>query len=136
MDGYTFKEMIPPVDNYMALRNAVHWITASREACERALKHTLYAVCVWHDGHMIGQARVVGDDSVAFYIQDVIVHPDHQGKGIGKAILQMILAYIRSQASPGSFIGLMAAEHASGFYEQFGFSKRPETMPGMGMRIP
>jgi hypothetical protein len=30
-----------------------------------------------------------------------------------------------------NFVGLMAAKEASGFYEQYGFTKRPPEGPGM-----
>jgi ribosomal protein S18 acetylase RimI-like enzyme len=136
INNYTFEPMLPSVDDYCALRDAVHWWNVSREATERALKNSLFAVCVWHEGQMIGHGRVVGDGSIVFYIQDVIVHPAHQGKGIGTQIMEMIMRYVRSQATTGTYVGLMSAERAVALYEKFGFTKRPDNMPGMGMHIP
>lgn len=135
MNGYSFETLIPSVDEYCALRTAVHWCNLSREATERGLKHSLFAVCVKYDDMVIGHGRVVGDGSMVFYIQDVIVHPDHQRQGIGSTVMEMIMQYIRSQATVGSFVGLMSAECAVGLYERFGFSRRPANMPGMELRI-
>lgn len=135
MNSYSFELRTPSVDEYCALRTTVNWSNVSREATERGLKHSLFAICVKYDDLVIGHGRVVGDGSMVFYIQDVIVHPDHQGQGIGSTIMEIILQYIRSQATEGSFVGLMSAERAVGLYEKFGFSKRPENMPGMELRI-
>ena len=40
---------------------------------------------------LIGLARAISDDSSIAYIQDILVHPDHQGQGLGKRLVQSIL---------------------------------------------
>ncbi|GHO64053.1 hypothetical protein KSC_029450 [Ktedonobacter sp. SOSP1-52] len=66
-----------------------------------------------------------------FYLQDIIVLPAFQGKGLGKRLMGAIMAYLEQHALPGAFIGLMAAKDASTFYTQFGFVVRPPERPGM-----
>ena len=49
---------------------------------------------------LIGLARAVSDDATIAYIQDILVHPDYQGKGIGKALVSSILnryAHVRQK---------------------------------------
>jgi GNAT superfamily N-acetyltransferase len=66
-----------------------------------------------------------------FYLQDIIVLPAFQGKGLGKRLMNAILAYLEEHAHPGAFVGLMAAKDVSSFYTQFGFAVRPSERPGM-----
>ena len=75
--------------------------------------------------------RVVGDGSIYFYIQDVIVLPEYKGKGVGKRIMMEIERYLDKTISHYAFIGLMAADGVASFYHQFGFAKRPKEAPGM-----
>jgi GNAT superfamily N-acetyltransferase len=60
--------------------------------------------------------RVVGDGGIYFYVQDVIVVPEWQRRGIGSEIMNAIMAFVGSNASPGAFVGLMAARGAAQFY--------------------
>lgn len=59
-----------------------------REAWAASLK-TLAA----HDGEtLVGVIRAVGDGVSILYIQDVIVHPAYQRRGIGTRLMQEMLA--------------------------------------------
>jgi len=66
-----------------------------------------------------------------FYIQDLIVQPDFQSKGVGTAILQALMTYLKANAKPGSFVGLMAATGRKEFYRKFDFKVRAVDAPGM-----
>ena len=39
--------------------------------------------------------RIIGDDRIAFFIKDVVVHPDYQDEGIGKLVMDKLLNYIK-----------------------------------------
>ena len=101
------------------------------EATERGLSNSLFGVIAVCDERMVGCGRVVGDDGIYFYIQDIIVLPEYQGKGIGRAIMDQVMKYLRSRATPNAFIGLMAAKEVAEFYEKYGFAKRAQNRPGM-----
>jgi hypothetical protein len=45
--------------------------------------------------------------------------------------MDAVLGYLEGAAKPGAFVGLMAAEGAGGFYERYGFQRRPDDRPGM-----
>jgi len=66
-----------------------------------------------------------------FYIQDLIVHPEFQSKGVGKAMMKELMAYLKTNAKPGAFIGLMAAKGLEKFYRIFEFKVRDFDAPGM-----
>jgi GNAT superfamily N-acetyltransferase len=129
--GYEVVDGTPDRETYRRLRLAVGWTDLADEAIDRGLAASLYS-CVARDGdEVVGCARVVGDDGVYFYLQDVIVDPAHQGRGVGAALMASVIAYLDRAVPPGSFVGLMAARGAERFYEPYGFVRRGEDQPGM-----
>ena len=135
MDNYTIVERTPTVEEYRGLREAVGWHNLSCERTQNALRNSVYSVCVLNDGAVVGCGRVVGDGHLYYYLQDVIVHPAHQGKGVGKRITQAIVDRVSGLAESGAFFGLMAAPNVAPFYEKFGFQKRADDKPGMSVWI-
>jgi ribosomal protein S18 acetylase RimI-like enzyme len=101
------------------------------EAIEAGLENSLFSVCVISENKVIGCGRVIGDGGIYFYVQDIIVLPEFQGRGIGERIMDVIMEYLRAHAPEGAFIGLMAAKGVHRFYERYGFKKRPSDAPGM-----
>lgn len=110
-----------------------NFIEYAKEDVEVALKNTLYSVCVYDGDKEIGIARVVGDGRICFFIKDVVVHPDYQGKNIGKLIMSYLFKYFAEVAADNAYIGLMATPNTEGFYEKFGFIRRPNERYGSGM---
>jgi ribosomal protein S18 acetylase RimI-like enzyme len=130
-DDYHLVERTPTVEQYLRLRASVGWRHLDESMAATALANSLYVVCVLHDNKVIGCGRIVGDGGVFFYVQDVAILPDFQGKGLGKRLMTALMHYIASHAHPGATIGLMAAPGAAGFYTQFGFEVCPPDRPGM-----
>lgn len=124
-------EGLPSPVRYAELRKSVGWYPVEEGAVVRGLEASLYSVCALDGETVVGCGRVVGDGGVYFYLQDVIVLPRYQGRGIGAALMDRLMAYLRDTARTGAFVGLMAADGVAGFYEGYGFSKRPEGGPGM-----
>ncbi len=124
-------ERPPTVDEYQALRKAVGWAEVDRQTVERGLRDALFSVCLLRDGEVIGCGRVVGDGAIYLYVQDVIVLPEYQGRRLGIRIMDAIMGFVGQRASGNTFVGLMAADDVSGFYERYGFAKRPPNRPGM-----
>lgn len=133
-DSFQIIERVPAVREYLTLREAVGWGRLDEHLAEQGLAGALFTVCALHDGNVIGCARVIGDGGLYFYLQDVIVLPRFQGRGLGKRLMEPIMRYLDQHALPGSFVGLMAAEGVTDFYRQFGFAVRPPGRPGMFRR--
>ena len=133
--NYEITEQEPTAEEFLALRSAVGWSNPLLQTAQSAISGSLFCVCVRHNGELVAFGRVVGDGSFIFYIQDMIVHPDHQKQGLGRAVMDRIMSYIEAAGGDDAYIGLMAARGASGFYERFGFSIREEEQPGM-QRMP
>ena len=57
-------------------------------------------------------------------LQEIIVLPEYQGRGIGKRIVNKLLEHVRNTAIPGTWVevGLTAVKGKEPFYEKFGFS--------------
>lgn len=121
----------PTVPEYIRLRNSVGWWEADEKAVERALKNSLFSVVLLEGSNVVGFGRIVGDDGLYYYLQDLIVHPEFQGKGLGRLLMKELMNYIGIKAGKGAFIGLMAANGLEKYYESFGFKARKHSAPGM-----
>ncbi|HDY72519.1 MAG TPA: N-acetyltransferase [Nitrospirae bacterium] len=121
----------PSTSEYLYLRNKVGWGDKEKEVTEKALNSSLYSVVAIESDQVIGMGRIIGDGGLYYYIQDLIVHPDYQNKGIGKRLMKELMNYIDEHAASGSFIGLMSATGYYRFYESFGFKARDINAPGM-----
>ena len=84
------------------------------------------ALCIgaYLGGNQVGYARVVSDRSRFAYLCDVIVHPDHQRRGIGRAMVKH--AMLEPDLAPCRW--MLATKDAHEVYAALGFSllKEPE----------
>ncbi|MCP3922940.1 MAG: GNAT family N-acetyltransferase [Desulfobacterales bacterium] len=121
----------PTISEYKKLRSSVGWWPTDEKAIEVALDKSLFSVVATEKNNTVGIGRIVGDGGLYYYIQDLIVHPELQKNGIGKQLMEELMSFIKSNAKPGSFIGLMSAKGMSKYYESYGFKARDADGPGM-----
>jgi len=121
----------PTVTEYTSLRDLVGWWETDENITDIALKNSLFSVVAIKHEAVIGYGRIIGDGGLYFYIQDLIVHPEFQNKGLGKSLMKELMDYIKANAKSGAFVGLMAAKGLEKYYEPFGFKARDEDAPGM-----
>lgn len=133
MNGLTVLAEAPAAGDFIALRAACGWGAIAPDVAERSLAAGLFNVTLRDGARLAGFGRVVGDGVLYFYLQDVIVHPDFRGQGVGRKIVEALLAEVLARAPMGATIGLMSAEGKEGFYEKFGFTRRPTDHLGAGM---
>lgn len=126
-------ETLPSPTDYNRLRKAVGWGEYDEDVINNALPSTLYCVCAIVDDKTIGMARIIGDAGLVYYIQDVIVLPEYQHRGIGTQLMDAMMAYIHAHARHNTIIGLMAAVGKEAFYKKYGFRIRPDENHGAGM---
>lgn len=81
-------------DEILGLYNSVGWVnyTNNPEKLRNAFNNSLTIVGAYEDERLIGIIRVVGDGHSIIYIQDIIVLPEYQRKGIGSLMLKEILS--------------------------------------------
>ncbi len=82
-------------DDLNALRRSVKWAEYSQRQLNCAREKSLYVITVMDGDKEIGIARVVGDGGYQVLISDVIILPEYQGKGLGKALVTKVLEYMR-----------------------------------------
>lgn len=79
----------------------------------------------WENEKLVGLATALSDGYLVVYYPHLIVHPDYQGKGIGKLImnkLQEKYSLFHQQI-------LVADGKAIEFYQKCGFKRAGETEP-------
>lgn len=81
-------------EGVLALYAAVGWTayTDSPEVLARALAGSLRLVVAHRDGRLVGLARSISDGVTVVYLQDVLVHPDEQRRGVGRLLLEELFA--------------------------------------------
>ncbi|MBR4121968.1 MAG: GNAT family N-acetyltransferase, partial [Erysipelotrichaceae bacterium] len=55
---------------------------------EKALAQSLYTLGAFDGGRLVGFVRCVGDTEFILYVQDVIVLPAYQRRGIGRELMR------------------------------------------------
>ncbi len=85
-------------------------------------------VCLARDGHeggrLVGAGRVLADGIDCAYVCDIAALPSHQGIGLGKQIVDRLLAQSRGHKK----IILYAVPGKEPFYKQFGFKRLTTAM--------
>lgn len=123
------------VNTYLNLRKAVDWKIFTEEQAKRAIEGSLLTVTVYDKDIPVGMGRIVGDGAVICYIQDLIVIPEYQGKGVGQMIMESLIDYVKEIRLPDTqiMLDLMCAIGREEFYKKYGFIARPTERLGPGM---
>ena len=84
--GYDEREILP-------LYESVGWTnyTRNQEMLRQAYAHSLRVYAAYDGDALVGVIRVVGDGVSVVFVQDLLVQPDHQRKGVGTALLRKVL---------------------------------------------
>ncbi|MBI5271573.1 MAG: GNAT family N-acetyltransferase [Burkholderiales bacterium] len=79
--------------------------------------HSRYAWFVRDRGQLVAAGRALADGADCAYLCDLAVLPSHQGSGLGKALVQRLLADCQGHKK----ILLYAVPGKEPFYRKFGF---------------
>jgi len=76
------------------LYNNVNWkaCTKQPEILMQAIQQSLYILSAWDENTLVGLIRVIGDGYTIIYIQDILVMNTYQRRGIGKILVDKVLA--------------------------------------------
>ena len=100
----------------------------ARERCsedlEIAVANSNPIVTAWDGENMIGFARATSDGIYRATIWDVVIHPDYQGGGLGRKLVQTVLSH--PLMSRVERVYLMTT-HQQKFYERIGFEYNQTT---------
>ena len=110
-------------EEFIILWETVWGQAPTLEQIKLAMEHTLFRVSIFDDDKIIAMARMIGDMGLNYYIKDVIVRPEYQGKGIGRMLINELLEFVNSNGirDTSIFVELCAMPDKIPFYEIFGF---------------
>jgi ribosomal protein S18 acetylase RimI-like enzyme len=91
----------------------------SAEHLRRAYANSMFKCFVLEDGKLVGAGRAVADGIDCSYLCDIVVHPDLQGQGLGKALVEKLKELSAGHAK----IILYANPGKEAFYRKFGFRR-------------
>jgi GNAT superfamily N-acetyltransferase len=75
-------------------------------------------VTAWHNGQLVGIARVLTDGVLFSFLCDLAVEPDVQRLGVGKTILKHLF-----ERCKGTELVLRDSDISSGYYPHLGFER-------------
>ena len=77
----------------LRLYASVGWTayTDQPEVLRKGFENSMLTLAAYEDDQLLGIIRAVGDGHTIVFVQDILVFPEHQRKGVGSALLQAIL---------------------------------------------
>jgi ribosomal protein S18 acetylase RimI-like enzyme len=104
---------------------AAFWASdRTAEDMQTAIHNSNPVVTAWDGEELIGFARATSDGVYRATIWDVVVNPDYQGAGIGRKLVQTILAH--PHVNRVDRVYLMTTNQQK-FYERIGFEENRST---------
>ncbi len=81
-------------------------------------------ITVWEGERLIGLARATSDGIYRATIWDVIIHPEYQGVGLGRKLVETLLSHPRMNRVERVYL---MTTHQQRFYERIGFEENSTT---------
>ena len=96
----------------------------SADKLELVFNNSMFKYFVYDDKKLVGVGRALADGFDCSYICDVAIHPDYQGLGLGKAIIEKLVEDSKEHQK----ILLYAVPTKEPFYAKFGFRRMKTAM--------
>jgi len=104
---------------------AAFWAKDRRpEEMERAIAHSNPVVTAWDNQRLIGFSRATSDGLFRATIWDVVIHPDYQGAGLGRRLVETLIAHPHMNQVERTYL---MTTHQQSFYERIGFEQNSTT---------
>lgn len=121
---YTIDINLPLRDDEVpALRKSVGWEARQQDYPLVFQRCNFWASARDEDGKLIAFGYICGMGLEHGYLEDVMVHPAHQGKGLGKMLVRALLEEARRSGL--SIITVTYAPESTEFYLRCGFTACP-----------
>lgn len=117
LDGLDWEELA-------ALYRAAPLGDKSPDWLRTAFTNSLFRVLVREHGALVGAGRALADGVDCAYLCDIALLPSHQGRGLGRAIVQRLLDQVQGHRK----IILYAVPGKEDFYRSLGFRRMTTAM--------
>ena len=107
------------IESIGALRKSVGW-NKMMEYHEKSLQNSYLYICCYENDKLIGFLDVISNGSSDAYIQDVMVSPQYQGKGIGTTLMNIAIENLKKDKIYA--ISVLFDERLINFYKKFSFN--------------
>nr|YP_010337286.1 GCN5-like N-acetyltransferase [Pulvinaster venetus]UNJ16871.1 GCN5-like N-acetyltransferase [Pulvinaster venetus] len=115
------------------LCRSVGWIERPIAKVQTAINNSFITISLFYKNqnniYLIGFARATSDGAFNATIWDVVVHPQFQGKGLGKLLIKSIIKKLKNEKI--NTITLFADPQVVKFYNNLGFIVNPNKTKGM-----
>jgi ribosomal protein S18 acetylase RimI-like enzyme len=110
----------------VALYRANEWSSAEKpDQLLAALRNSHCLITARIKGQLVGIGNAISDGHLVVYFPHMLVHPDHQGQGIGKKMMQAM-----QKKYAGFHQQMLTADgNAIDFYKSLGFCRAGKTEP-------
>jgi GNAT superfamily N-acetyltransferase len=117
-------ERKPTTTEYRDIGYSIGWSSMDETTAEKRLTAALFAVVAEDSvsSTAVGCALLLGDHTSYYYVKDVMVRKDWQGKRVGTALMQGLTNWLDKNAANNSLVSLISRETLEPFYQQFGFA--------------
>ena len=135
--GYRLADGPPTVADYLLLRERAGLSPRRQDQAQAALAGSWAAVHVLYEveAKTVGMGRLLGDGGWYFHVVDMAVLPEHQRRGLGDAILAVLLERIRREAPAGAHVNLLADPPGRRLYARHGFTPTAPDSIGMARAL-
>ncbi len=96
----------------------------SLEEIEIAISNSNPVVSVWDNGRMMGCARATSDGIYRAAIWDVVIHPDYQGLGLGRKLVETLISHPLLNRVERIYL---TTTNQQNFYKKIGFKENSTT---------
>ncbi|NRB46643.1 MAG: GNAT family N-acetyltransferase [Saprospiraceae bacterium] len=110
----------------IALYESVDWSSAKKpDKLYQGLLNSHSLVTAWDGDRLVGLGNALSDGYLVVYYAHLVVHPDYQGNGVGRMIVE------RFKEKYGDFHQqiLVADGGSIQFYQKCGFERAGDTQP-------
>ncbi len=89
-----------------------------------AFTNSRFKVFAFDGARLVGAGRAIADGVDCAYLCDVAIHPDYQGRGLGRELMTQLRRLTEGHRK----VLLYAAAGKEGFYRRLGFQPLPSAM--------
>lgn len=129
-------ELSPAKEDFIKLHQTTGWNAKGLYTYDQlytAICNSWYSISIYHNRKLIGFGRIISDGIYQTLICDVMVHPEYQGQGIGKKLIEALLKKCEEEGI--KWVQLFCAKGKQEFYHKLGFISRESEAPGMSIFI-